>query len=93
MNHTAPARIADQPADPHDPAQPAAQRGPGAARRGQELQAIKPAEPSSDSVAARCSALTNAMLVSRPLIQGFTVKVKWPSVLWVSTEVTCHSTL
>ncbi len=54
---------------------------------------MKPAEPSSDRVAARCRALDNAMSVRRSIIQGFTVKVKWPSVLWVSTEVTCHSTL
>ena len=29
----------------------------------------------------------------KALIQGFMVKVKWPCVLWVSTDVTCHSTV
>ena len=64
----------------------------GTAGPGGSIHSRKPTVPSSDNVAARCSPRTKAMVVARSIIQGFTVKVKCPSVLCVSTEVTCHST-
>ena len=65
----------------------------GPAATAGSTQATKPAVPVSDNTAAMCSPRSRAVIVPMLMLQGFTVKLKCPSVLWVSTEVTCHSTL
>lgn len=91
VNHATPARSAISPLIHHSRVN-RRRNGSATGTAAGSIQTLKPIVPSSDNVAVRRWPRTNAMAVARLIIQGFTVNVKCPSVLCVSTEVTCHST-